>query len=210
MAAPTIEIFRSEHTPGGFTYRDLDRLQRERAEVSRKTGQSFFLIAEVAPVVTLGRRESMDLYSKWDQPEIELLKISRGGLATYHGPGLWVVFWIRPVDAMTGVKPVVKTLLELASGVASDFGVSARVDLEDCVGLWSESGGKLASVGISVEDHVVQHGLCLNVVKTEPYGFDGINACGLQAETAWLTTQSYKRAMSQALDSIRTRIKQIA
>ena len=206
----TIEIYRSEHRPSGFTYRDLDRIQRERAVLAREQNQSTVLIAEVAPVITLGRRESETPYKNFKNPKIEILPVSRGGLATYHGTGQWVIFWVHRVDAVSGVRGSVEKLLQLGAAVAQDFSFPARVDLKDCVGLWSEDAGrpgKLGSIGISVENHVVHHGLCLNVVSTEPFGFDLINACGLNSETAWLTKAPYKRAMSQSLDSIRNQIK---
>jgi lipoyl(octanoyl) transferase len=109
-AAPSFETWIRRHSPQApWTYALLDQAQRALharllSEPQSTPGAVF--LSEVAPVITLGRREcSQDLLL----PESELLDrgvtlfpTDRGGRATYHGPGQWVVFVVDRLERLTG------------------------------------------------------------------------------------------------------------
>ncbi len=192
----SIEIHR--HTPDHpWTYADLERRQSEiRADVARgEPGRLLF--SEVAPVVTLGFRRTEEdlLFSAEDfaRRGIPLLDVSRGGRATYHGPGQWVIFPIESLERLTGdrrgVRKVVETLLDAGREACLDRFPAAEIRSGKEAGLWTESGprgAKFAALGIRILDGIVQHGLSVNVFPT-PESFVGIRPCGLEAPVAFLT-----------------------
>lgn len=186
----TVEIHRhSEASP--WTYADLDRRQREIQTAILARGEpGRLLLSEVAPVVTLGTRTG---HGDWNATTlaaqgVATQPVDRGGLATYHGPGQWVLFVVERLDRLTGdargVRQVVDTLLQSAQDLAQAYGQDAVIREAPCTGLWT-TRGKLASIGIRVRDRVVQHGIALNVHRTGP-SFAGIRACGLDAAPDYL------------------------
>lgn len=185
-----VEIHRhSEASP--WTYADLDRRQRELQDAILARGETGrLLLSEVAPVVTLGARTEP---GDWNAATlaaqgVATLPVSRGGLATYHGPGQWVLFVVERLDRLTGdargVRKAVDTLLQSAREVARSYGRDAEIRQAPCTGLWT-ARGKLASIGVRVSDRVVQHGIALNVHRAGP-SFTGIRACGLDAAPDYL------------------------
>lgn len=166
-----------------------------RADVVR--GESGRLIfSEVAPVVTLGfRRTEEDLLlpaSEYARRGIELLEVSRGGRATYHGPGQWVIFPVETLERLTGdrrgVRKAVSALLEATREAALDRFPRAEIRDGKEAGVWTESGlggAKFAALGIRVIDGVVQHGISVNVFPTAE-SFVGIRPCGLDAAVAFV------------------------
>jgi lipoate-protein ligase B len=183
-----------------WTYADLDRRQREvRAQVLAG-GRGKLLFSEVAPVVTLGFRNTEEdlllapeaLVSKG----ISLERTSRGGCATYHGPGQWVAFPIDSLERLVGdrkgVRETADRLFGAVLSVAREKYPRAEVRDGREAGVWSDSGargGKLASLGLRFEGGVLQHGIALNVFPTKE-SFHGIRPCGLEAPIAFLENDS--------------------
>lgn len=184
--------FRRHLSPAPWTYSELD--QRQRAIAARLASGSpdargALLLSEVAPVVTLGRRaveaEELAFGQAWLAARgVEVLRTDRGGLATYHGPGQWVLFAVDRLQTLTGdargVRRAVEGLLEVARRAASAAGVSAvEIRSGAQLGVWTPRG-KLASVGVKVERGILLHGLALNGFRT-PLSFLGTRPCGLDA-----------------------------
>ena len=176
-----------------WRYSDLDRRQRECFQEIQKNGsQAYVLISEVAPVITLGRRAThTDLtlpLAQLSQRNIEVYETDRGGLATYHGPGQWVVFVVGTLERLTGdrhgVRAAVEKLLSVGVSVLSEFAVPAEVREGAETGIWVQ-GKKIGSVGVRVDAGVLLHGLSLNIFST-PESFVGLRPCGLDAPVGFL------------------------
>lgn len=196
MSSSTEVLCRRHSQAEPWTYQSLDVLQRQVAERVRLGKPGALLLNEVEPVITKGRRTpGTDIFyseSELRARGVSLYETDRGGLATYHGPGQWVVFPVDSLERLTGdrrgVRKAVSGLLELALSVATDCGVKAEIRWDAMTGVWTQHG-KLASVGIHVEKGVLHHGLCLNVYKTD-LSFVGLRPCGLDAEMDFLAKHS--------------------
>lgn len=184
MSLGAVEI-RRDQLNGHWTYSALDFRQNEIASRVRKGYPGVLLLSEVAPVITLGKNSASRNFGVSD---IEVYPTDRGGQETYHGPGQWVVFAVdRPkelVGKSIGVKETIDRFLEAAWKVSKKYQPSAYILKDQRLGVWSDQG-KLASVGISVSQGVVMHGLSLNVYST-PESFRGIKPCGLEAQPDYL------------------------
>lgn len=176
-----------------WRYSDLDRRQRECFQFIQENPTSVFtLLSEVAPVITFGRRASpSDLtlpMSSLTQRGIEVYETDRGGLATYHGPGQWVVFVVGALEQLTGdrkgVRLAVERLLQVGVSVFAEFGVLAKVREGAETGIWVQ-GKKVGAVGVRIDDGVLLHGLSLNIFPTAE-SFVGIKPCGLDAPVGFL------------------------
>lgn len=198
-----------------WRYVDLDRIQRGISLDVQNGARGVVIFSEVSPVITLGKR---DLSCDFLLPESEILKngieiyrTDRGGRATYHGPGQWVVFIVEKLEKLTGdpkgVRKVVHALLELALRVSKKYIPEAEIRGEDQVGIWSSShpdATKLVSLGIKIENGVLLHGLCFNGYET-PQSFLGIEPCGLPLKPGYLIS-GYPEKMGDLAECIKVEI----
>jgi len=166
------------------------------------------LIVEHAPVVTLGRRAGAE---ELRVPEallasqgIAVARASRGGEATYHGPGQLVAYPI--MSLRRGVIAHVEALAAAVVRVASAWGVEARFERAR-PGVWVEER-KLASIGVHVHRRVAIHGVALNVGPEALLGFRSIVPCGMPGVVmtcledergAPIDRQALRAAFTQAL-----------
>lgn len=134
-------------------------------------GPEAILLCEHPPVLTLGRSASgADLLideAGLQTAGVAVVRTSRGGQVTYHGPGQLVAYPI--VRLRRGVLRHVEWLADAAIAVAAGHGIPAAFDRAH-VGVWSD-GRKLAAIGVHIERRVAVHGLALNVTKESTAAF---------------------------------------
>ncbi|OFZ71337.1 MAG: hypothetical protein A3K03_10145 [Bdellovibrionales bacterium RIFOXYD1_FULL_44_7] len=179
-----------------WSYSLLDKRQREIAEKVKQGDKGVLLLSEVAPVITLGRRTPRtDIFATEEALRargVEVLRVDRGGLATYHGPGQWVVFVVDSLENLTGdsrgVRLAVEGLLNIALKVAGQYQAKAEIRDGKTTGVWGPSG-KIASVGVHIEKRVLLHGLAINGFRTKE-SFFGIRPCGTDASPEFLLSDA--------------------
>ena len=140
------------------------------------------LFLEHSHVITLGRRggNSDILVPESDLSDqgVAVHRSSRGGQATYHGPGQLVVYFIFNLyDAQRELRRFVENLEQsVITYLGEAFGLKATVD-PNHPGVWVNDH-KIAALGIAVKQRVTMHGLALNV-NTDLAKFDNIIPCGI-------------------------------
>jgi len=166
-------------------YADGIRLQ-ESLVAARIAGEipDTVLFLEHTPVITMGVRANAQHIlltpAALARQGIDLVKSSRGGDVTWHGPGQLVMYpIIRLGDREADAHGYLCNLEEIAIRTANDFGVQAfrRPGL---TGAWTAKG-KLAAIGIRLKRWVTLHGLSFNVAP-DLAGFAAIIPCGLAGE----------------------------
>jgi lipoate-protein ligase B len=166
-----------------FHFEDLLRLQEETLKQLRPNAESALLFAELAPVITVGRRQLQD---EKERARLEALGVrmvsgERGGNETWHGPGQWVGFVLTPLKTFTGdamgVRKAVYQILNHTLGVARRYVPEAFLREGADLGVWS-SKGKLVSVGIKINQGYITSGFAINCVPN-PLAFSGISPCGI-------------------------------
>jgi lipoyl(octanoyl) transferase len=182
---------------------------RQRETVDRRARGEIpdtLLLCEHPHVVTIGRgvRGGGEGASTLPGPEgcpVPVVRIERGGLATYHGPGQLVAYPIVRLDrARLGLDGFLRGLEEAVIRTAADFGVAACRN-PGATGVWVRADAprpsgngkpesenpkrdqgsllKLASIGVAVRRWVTYHGLALNVAPDLRY-FHLIRPCGFE------------------------------
>ena len=174
-----------------FTVVDLDRCSYQRAldaqlalwqRVAEGEDRAFLVLVEHdPPVITLGRRaEAGHLLASRERlaaAGVELHEVTRGGSATWHGPGQLVAYPIlRLTGRAGGLHSYVRDLEETVIRVAAGYGVAASRS-KGATGVWV-GPDKLAAIGVAVKKWVTYHGLALNVCP-DLAGFGLIVPCGL-------------------------------
>ena len=141
------------------------------------------LLLEHPPVITLGRRASLDdVYLSPEalkQRGIALEPTTRGGLVTYHGPGQLVGYPIVRLRQRNLTVPCYVRALELSIiSALNHVGVEAHID-QDHIGVWT-TAGKIAAIGVAQRRGVTLHGFAVNL-QPDLQHFALINPCGIAA-----------------------------
>ncbi|MDX9776274.1 MAG: lipoyl(octanoyl) transferase LipB [Petrimonas sp.] len=167
---------------GGCGYTEVFELQKQ-LHAERVAGRipDTLLLLEHAPVYTLGTSAS-ESHVLFDAEQlrsrgIDLVKTSRGGDVTYHGPGQLVGYPIVHLKELNlKVLDYITALEEVIIRCVSLYNVKAGRDQRNR-GVWV-GNSKLAAIGIRVSRQVAMHGFALNI-KPHLSDYNGIVACGL-------------------------------
>jgi lipoate-protein ligase B len=190
-------------------YRDLGRvdylsaleLQEELvARKQREPSPDVLLFVEHPHVFTLGRggQEANVLAPQ----EVSVVRTSRGGDVTYHGPGQLVVYPI--IDLRSKLRKDVHRYvrnLELSTiQTLKDFSLDST-RRPPFTGIWI-GDKKIAAIGVAVRRCITFHGLALNVNTDLDY-FKRIIPCGL----AWagVTSMANELDKEQSAERVRER-----
>jgi lipoyl(octanoyl) transferase len=167
---------------GRITYADGLRLQ-DRLAAERREGliPDTVLLLEHEPVYTIGRSPNKTSLTEGPargslpHPVVE---ISRGGQATYHGPGQLVGYLILDLQAYgKDLHTFLRCVEDILILSCRPLGFTAQRE-ENLTGVWAR-GRKLASIGIGVRHWVSMHGFALNVTPESLSGFSSIIPCGI-------------------------------
>lgn len=135
-------------------------------------------LLEHRSVITTGKRPVDTLPSAgWLQEhQTDLVATSRGGLATWHGPGQLTGYLICDLRSW-GVRRTVQALEQGLINWLGQQGVQAHRRAKH-PGVW-HSQGKLAALGLNVRHGVSTHGFALNL-RVPSWVWEAIVPCGIQ------------------------------
>lgn len=166
---------------GTQPYDPIHRMQlRLREAILAGEAEPSLLLVEHEPVITLGRRGghlAVDEESLRARG-IDVRRVERGGLATYHGPGQLVGYPVLPLARLgLSVPSLVRALEAALIGYAGDRGIDVG-RREGFPGVWC-GDRKIGAIGLHVHRGVSIHGFALNLtVDTAAYRW--IVPCGLE------------------------------
>lgn len=196
LPEPVVAHGMAFHWLGRVSYEQGLALQEALAE-RRSCGEmpDTVLLLEHEPVYTIGRtpdKSSLRNPAALPHPVVE---ISRGGQATYHGPGQLVGYPIidltyRGKDLHRYLRALENALLALCAR----FGLAAE-RRESLTGVWTGER-KLASIGVGVRHWITRHGFALNVTPESLTGFASITPCGLTGVTMTCLVQEVDRPLT--------------
>lgn len=170
---------------GRMEYGRAERLQ-ERLVAARRAGElpDTLLFVEHDPVVTVGGSAD-DAAAELEVAAaraagLPVHRVSRGGRATWHGPGQIVGYPIIDLRAhRTDLHWYLRTLEDILIDALGAVGVAAQ-RTEGLTGAWV-GGRKVASIGIGVRGWVTWHGFALNL-DCDPAVWRLLQPCGLAPE----------------------------
>ena len=178
----------------------LQLQERLVARKQREASPDILLFVEHPHVYTLGRggKESNVLAPQ----DVPVVRTSRGGDVTYHGPGQLVVYPIIDLRSKLrkDVHRYLRNLEMSAFATLKDFSLQAR-RRPPYTGIWV-GDRKIAAIGLAVRRAITYHGLALNV-NTDLSYFKRIIPCGL----SWADVTSMQKELGdeQGIEHVRYR-----
>ncbi|XP_067322540.1 octanoyl-[acyl-carrier-protein]:protein N-octanoyltransferase LIPT2, mitochondrial [Anolis sagrei] len=186
----------------------LVRLQREERSPEGLAGRLLVWEPE-APVYTVGLR-GLGVGSEapaweWELGRLSalgagLVRVRRGGLCTFHGPGQLVAFPVVDLRRMPGRPPLRAFVAQAGEAAArlcrgEPFGLRhARHRTPPHTGVWLQ-GRKVCAIGVHCGHHITSHGLALNCC-TDLTWFDHIVPCGLEGTEVTSLSKELQRHVS--------------
>lgn len=159
-------------------------LQLELVEERRRERiPDTLILVEHPPVITMGRKapESDILVSRetLKTAGAEIHRVTRGGEATYHGPGQIVGYIIINLyQHQRKLRLFIERMEEVFIDLLDRFyGVKAGRDAEHR-GVWVNDE-KITAIGIAVQRSITMHGFAFNVCPDLSH-FDWIVPCGIR------------------------------
>jgi lipoate-protein ligase B len=179
--------------------------QHELVEQVALGAPEMIVFCEHPAIVTLGRATQPEDLVGWNG---EVVETSRGGRATYHGPGQIVIYPILNLkERKRDLHGYLRSLEAAVSEALHEIGIvgaEARTvhdgDLS-MTGVWAGSK-KIASIGIAVRKWITYHGCAINFTKASA-SFHGINPCGFNSSVM----TSVEEILGEASPELRDRLK---
>ena len=170
----TIDL--GKDVPYQVTLKQQQELVAQR--ISGAAEEDTLLLLEHAPVYTIGRTRDQSSLLNPDLLPHPLHEISRGGQATYHGPGQLVGYPIIDLNPLgKDLHRYLRALEESLIVFCAHYGVKAQ-QREGFTGIWVENR-KLASIGVGVKKWITSHGFAINLREESLPPFQYITPCGL-------------------------------
>lgn len=175
---------------GRVPYEEAFALQTKILEqkIAAPDAPDELLLLEHDPVYTMGR--TPDLASLRDETQLPhpVVRINRGGQATYHGPGQLVGYPILDLRRRgQDLHRYLRAMEEALIALCADFDVVAQ-RRDALTGVWVGER-KIASIGVGVKRWVSMHGFALNVcgdlapfTHITPCGIAGVEMTSLERE----------------------------
>ena len=187
---------------GRVEYARATALQEALVARRRAGGNDVLLLLEHPAVYTLGRGADPRHVGPAAAP---VIRASRGGEVTYHGPGQLVGY---PILDLRGhrldVRWYLRTLEAVLIATLADLGIAGR-RRDGLTGVWVGER-KIGSIGVALRRWITWHGFALNV-SDDLGGFAAITPCGIAGvEMTSLSRESGReigvRAVAERLEPL--------
>lgn len=181
---------------GMIAYPEAFLMQERAVSKLLEGGEETLLLLEHHPVYTIGSGGKL---ANLLDPELEAVRVNRGGDVTYHGPGQLVGYPILDLSRRgRDLHRYLRFLEDFLIGVCRGFGIDAFAT-PGRTGVWTAQG-KIASIGVGVRRWVSMHGFCLNVAP-DLSPFERINPCGMAG--CRITSLSMELGREVPVDQVR-------
>lgn len=144
-------------------------------------GSQLLWLLEHPAMISLGRTgKSSDVSSDVSAGNrLPIVLASRGGMATYHGPGQRIVYFVlRLKEHADSVRGFVRTVEAWVTDALAKCGLQVLAD-QQAIGLWVDKR-KIVAMGFRVSRGIVTHGVAINR-EVDLSAYQAIVPCGLDA-----------------------------
>tara|TARA_B100000686_G_scaffold326942_1_gene385300 strand:+ start:614 stop:1231 length:618 start_codon:yes stop_codon:yes gene_type:complete len=113
---------------------------------------------------------------------VDVIKTSRGGKHTFHGPGQKVVYFVLNLNKREkDIRKLINKIENCIIEVLKEYGIKSYTDKKN-IGIWvtnQKSTMKIAAIGIRVKKWIAYHGFAINV-SNDLSKYKSIVPCGIK------------------------------
>ena len=157
----------------------LKFLEKRVEDVINEKKPELLWILEHKPIFTAGTSyKKNEILNK----AINVIKTSRGGKITYHGPGQKVVYFVLNLNKRgKDIRKLIRYIEKCIIQILKEYEIKSFNDKKN-IGIWVNVNGaekKVAAIGIRVKKWIAYHGFALNV-SNDLSNYKGIIPCGIK------------------------------
>ena len=157
----------------------IDFLEKRVTKVNINDANELIWILEHPSIFTAGTSfNENDILDK----SIKVVKTSRGGKITWHGPGQLVCYFV--INLNNRKKDIRKFLNIIENSIITSlkkFGISSYSDRKN-IGIWTKINNKekkIGAIGIRVKKWIAYHGFSVNITSSMS-NYKKIIPCGIK------------------------------
>ena len=194
-----------------INYLDALKFLEERVDkINKKQSNELIWILEHPSTFTSGNSsKEEDIVDK----SINVIKTSRGGKITWHGPGQLICYTLinlnnRNKDIRNFLNVIEKSIINSLKY----FGIESYSDRKN-IGIWTKQDNKekkIGAIGIKVKRWITYHGFSINI-NNDLSNYNKIVPCGIKNKG--MTTlnkikkQSYKNLSNELIKNLISNLK---
>ena len=157
----------------------IDFLEKRVTKININDANELIWILEHPSIFTAGTSfNENDILDK----SIKVVKTSRGGKITWHGPGQLVCYFV--INLNNRKKDIRKFLNIIENSITTSlkkFGISSYSDRKN-IGIWTKINNKekkIGAIGIRVKKWIAYHGFSINITSSMS-NYKKIIPCGIK------------------------------
>ena len=204
----SIEIKKSIK-PVNYSYA-IKFLEKRVDEINKNEANELIWILEHPSTFTSGVRfNKSDVLDK----SIKIIKTSRGGKITWHGPGQLVCYVaINLNNRKRDIRKFINIIENSIILSLKFFGISSFADRKN-IGIWSKLNNedkKIGAIGIKVKRWIAYHGFSINI-NNDISNFQKIIPCGIKDRGTTtlkkINNQNYSKLSELIIKNLITNLK---
>ena len=204
----TIEIKKSIKP---VNYLDAIKTLEERVDkLNKNEANELIWILEHPSTFTAGTSfEESEILDK----SIELIKSSRGGKITWHGPGQLICYLVINLNKRhKDIRKFINIIETSIINSLKSFGVKTYSDRKN-IGIWTKKNNvemKIAALGIKVKKWISYHGFSINI-NNDMSNYNKIIPCGIKDKPIStlknIYNQNYVKLPDEIIKNLITNLK---
>jgi len=188
----------------------LKFLERRVAEINKNEANELIWLLEHPSTFTAGTSfNKSDILDK----SIDIIKTSRGGKITWHGPGQLICY--LAINLNNRNKDIRKFLNIIENSIIlslKSFGIQSYSDRKN-IGIWTKINNKekkVAAIGIKVKKWITYHGFSINI-NNDISNYKKIIPCGIKNKDVTtlkeINNQNYNDLTVEIIKNLITNLK---
>ncbi len=185
-------------------------LERRVAEINKNEANELIWLLEHPSTFTAGTSfNKSDILDK----SIDIIKTSRGGKITWHGPGQLICY--LAINLNNRNKDIRKFLNIIENSIIlslKSFGIQCYSDRKN-IGIWTKINNKekkVAAIGIKVKKWITYHGFSINI-NNDISNYKKIIPCGIKNKDVTtlkeINNQNYNDLTVEIIKNLITNLK---
>ena len=185
-------------------------LERRVAEINKNEANELIWLLEHPSTFTAGTSfNKSDILDK----SIDIIKTSRGGKITWHGPGQLICY--LAINLNNRNKDIRKFLNIIENSIIlslKSFGIQSYSDRKN-IGIWTKINNKekkVAAIGIKVKKWITYHGFSINI-NNDISNYKKIIPCGIKNKDVTtlkeINNQNYNDLSVEIIKNLITNLK---